>query len=74
MQLHPGEFVGQTVEASIPYFRTTTQQTNPSKSFHISSFTQTDKSDGMSSAIVANFRAVRQETANVVSRYPNLYS
>lgn len=73
VQLQPGEFIGQTVESTIPYFRTNTRRTNPLKSICISSFIQIDEPGDMSSAINDNFRIVRQEAASIVSRYPNLY-
>ena len=72
MQLQPGEFIGQTVESSIPYFRAQTRKARARKTYAITAFSswgQTNKKD----ITQANFQRVRVEVKAIVQRYPNLY-
>ena len=73
MQLQPGEFVGQTVEASIPYFRAKTKETRVRQQYGIAPFASLDGSVSMQAAMQENFKRVRKEVKDVVQRYPNLY-
>ncbi len=73
MQLQPGEFVGQTVESSIPYFRAQTKETKVRQQYGIESFASLAGSANMQPAMDANFRQVRKEVKAVVQHYPNLY-
>ena len=73
MQLQPGEFVGQTVESSLPYFRAQTKETKVQQQYGIESFASLAGSVSMQSAMDANFRQVRKEVKAVVQHYPNLY-
>ena len=73
MQLRPGEFIGQTVEASIPYFQAQVRETKVRQQYGIESFASLVGSTNLQSAMQANFRQVRKEVKVVVQRYPNLY-
>ena len=73
MQLQPGEFVGQTVESSIPFFRAQTKETKIRQQYGIKSFASLAESASMQSAMDVNFRQVRKEVKAVVQHYPNLY-
>lgn len=73
MQLQPGEFVGQSVESTIPYFRAQTQETKSNQKFKIKSFTRTD-SNIYSSMVENNYQKVRKEVSSIVQHYPNVYS
>ena len=74
MQLQPGEFVGQTVESSLPYFRAQTKETKVRQQYGIESFASLAGSADMQAALQENFRLVRKEVKAVVLRYPNLYA
>ena len=73
MQLQPGEFVGQTVESSLPYFRAQTRETKVRQQYGIESFASLAGSANMQSAMDVNFRQIRKEVKEVVQHYPNLY-
>ena len=68
MQLQPGEFVGQTVEASIPYFRAQTKEIKVRQQYGITPFISSARSISMQAALQANFRQVRKEVKAVVQR------
>jgi hypothetical protein len=72
MQLQPGEFVGQTVEASIPYFRAQIRQTTVGCLYQITPFAEI-KPLHHQRLIAANFQRVRWETVATVRQYPNIY-
>ncbi|MGB3779023.1 MAG: type IV secretory system conjugative DNA transfer family protein, partial [Tunicatimonas sp.] len=74
MQLQPGEFVGQTVESNLPYFRAQVRETKVRQQYGISSFASLAGSVSMQAAMQENFRQVRKDVKAVVQRYPNLYS
>ena len=74
MQLQPGEFIGQTVEASISYFRAQTKETKVRQQYGITSFASLAGSAAMRLLTQENFRRVRKEVATVVKLYPNLYA
>ena len=71
MQLQPGEFIGQTVEANLPYFRAQTRETRSRTSYRLTAFTQSEQT--LRSATLANFQRVRQQVAAIVQHYPNIY-
>ena len=73
MQLQSGEFIGQTVESSIPYFRAQTKEAKIRQQYGIESFASLAGSAGMQPAMQANFQRVRKEVKAVVQHYPNLY-
>jgi len=68
MQLSPGEFVGQTVESAIPYFRAQTRWKKESVTYGIAPFTSVTHQD-----LSAHFTQIRQQVATIVQRYPNIY-
>ncbi len=72
MQLQPGEFVGQTVESSIPYFRAQVRQTTAGCLYQITPFAEI-KSLHYQQLITANFQRIRREAATTVRQYPNIY-
>ena len=72
MQLQPGEFVGQTVEASLPYFRAQVRQTTAGCLYQITPFAEI-KSLHYQRLITANFQRIRRETVTTVRQYPNIY-
>ena len=74
MQLQPGEFVGQTVESNLPYFRAQVRETKVRQQYGIANFASLNGSISMQPAMQENFRRVRKEVKAVVQRYPNLYS
>ena len=74
MQLQPGEFIGQTVESTIPYFRAQTKETKVRQPYGITRFASLAGSMDMRVATQANFQQVRKEVAAVVRLYPNLYA
>ena len=73
MQLRPGEFIGQTVEASIPYFRAQTKETKV-RQYGIESFASLAGSASLQAAVQANFQRVKKKVKAVVQCYPNLYA
>ena len=73
MQLQPGEFIGQTVESTIPYFRAQTRQTKTPQTNAITTFSSFGSTATMNSIVQANFQRVRKEVATTLQRYPNLY-
>nr|WKN38676.1 type IV secretory system conjugative DNA transfer family protein [Tunicatimonas sp. TK19036] len=73
MQLRPGEFIGQTVESSIPYFRAQTRPAIIKPSDPLQAFATGERAD-LTQLVDANFRQVRKEVAAVVGRYPNVYT
>lgn len=74
MQLQPGEFIGQTVEASIPYFATKTHQVAVRQQYRLTSFTCFKNDNARSAVIKRNFHIVRDEVGRTIKRYPNIYS
>ena len=73
MQLQPGEFIGQTVESSRPYFRAQTQEMKVSSAYGITAFSNFGGAERQTQVIQANFRRVRKEVMATVRRYPNIY-
>jgi hypothetical protein len=73
MQLHPGEFVGQTVEASIPYFNTKTIETAVRQQYHLTSLAYFEDGGGQLEMTRRNFGKIREEAVRTVKRYPNVY-
>ena len=74
MQLQPGEFIGQTVESSTPYFRAQTKETKIQQQYGIARFASLAGSVSTQAAMQENFRRVRKEVKAVVQRYPNFYA
>ena len=74
VQLQPGEFIGQTVEASIPYFATKTHQIAVRQHYRLTSFTCFKDDNARSAVIKKNFDSVRGEVGRAIKRYPNIYS
>ena len=74
MQLQPGEFIGQTVESGVPYFRAQTKEINTRQQYGITSFSSLAGLANIQTATQVNFRQVRKEVAAVVKLYPNLYA
>ena len=73
MRLRPGEFVGQTVESSIPYFWTQTRETTARQHHDIAPFAQFENEKERHQILAANFGTVRRQVAELVSSYPNIY-
>ena len=73
MQLHPGEFVGQTVESTISFFRAQTREAKVRQPYSITGFASVG-TGVLQAATQANFRQVRKEVATVIRLYPNLYA
>ena len=73
MRLGPGEFVGQTVESSIPYFWTQTKETTTRQHYELTSFARFVNEKEQRQLLTANFEKVRRRVAGVVSSYPNIY-
>ena len=71
MQLRPGEFIGQTVESSRPYFRAQTQEMKVSSAYGITAFSNFGGAERQ--IMQANFGRVRKEVMATVRRYPNIY-
>ena len=74
MQLSPGEFVGQTVESSLPYFRAQVRETRARQHYGITRFTSLAGADSIPAVIQTNFQRVRKEVSRIVQHYPNIYS
>ena len=72
MQLRPGEFIGQTVEASTPYFRAQTAETRARLTYAITAFSSLERAD-TNGILRTNFQQVRTEVRAVVQHYPNIY-
>ena len=73
MQLQPEEFVGQTVESSLPYFQAQVRETKVQQQYGIESFASLAGSADMQPVMQENFRRVRKEVKAAVQNYPNLY-
>ena len=73
MQLNPGEFIGQTVESSIPYFRAKTKLPLKATQYSIASFVKVQQKDTLGMKVKQNFWNIRNEVASIVKRYPNVY-
>jgi len=72
MQLQPGEFIGQSVESTILYFRAQTKLIKPKQNYHIKDFTRIE-GNTKSTTIQDNFQKVRKEVEGIVQQYPNIY-
>ncbi|MEO0331363.1 MAG: hypothetical protein AAF223_06735 [Bacteroidota bacterium] len=73
MQLNPGEFIGQTVESSIPYFRAKTKLSLKATQYSIASFVKVQQKDTLGMKVKQNFWNIRNVVASIVKRYPNVY-
>ena len=73
MQLQPGEFVGQTVESSIPYFSSRTVETTSRQQYAIAPFCHFTSGKAQMEMIKENFKQVRSEVTQLIKRYPNIY-
>ena len=73
MQLQPGQFIGQTVESSLPYFWAQTKLTKAKQRYTLDSF-KVFEQNSQQAIITANFQTIRQEVADIVKRYPNVYA
>ena len=73
MQLQPGEFIGQTVESSLPYFRAQTRETKASQTHEITTFSSFGGTTDKDTIVQANFQQVRREVGTTIQRYPNIY-
>ncbi len=72
MQLQPGEFIGQSVESTIPYFRAQTQQVKSKQKYQIEGFASIEEATG-AAALDENFQKIRKEVEGIVQQYPNIY-
>jgi hypothetical protein len=70
MQLRPGEFVGQTVESSLPYFHARTRLSKSRQSL-LQAFSSFEDESSLQKILQANFERVRREVGEVVKVYPN---
>jgi hypothetical protein len=70
MRLRPGEFVGQTVESSLPYFHARTRL-GKIKHAALQAFSSFEDESSMQKILQANFQRVRREVGEVVKGYPN---
>ncbi|MEQ9443898.1 MAG: type IV secretory system conjugative DNA transfer family protein [Cyclobacteriaceae bacterium] len=73
MQLSPGEFIGQTVESRLPYFRAQTRWQPASKQYAITPFVKISPGTTLNEEVAHNFRKIRSEVARIVRLYPNIY-
>ena len=73
MQLHPGEFVGQTVESSIPFFRTRTVETTFRQHYAVAPFNRFADGNAQREIVKKNFNRVKLEISQVIKQYPNIY-
>jgi len=71
MQLQPGEFIGQSVESTIPYFRAQTKLIKPNTNYQIKDFSRIE-GNTKSSTIQYNFQKIRKEVDRIVQQYPNI--
>jgi len=72
MQLQPGEFIGQSVESTIPYFRAQTQQVKSKQKYQIKGFASIEEAT-RTAALYENFQKIRKEVEGIVQQYPNIY-
>ena len=72
MQLQPGQFIGQTVESSLPYFWARTKLTKAQEHYALDSF-KVFEQNSQQAIISTNFQNIRKEVAGIVKRYPNIY-
>lgn len=70
MQLQPGEFVGQTVESTIPYFWTRVKKSQVSNQHPIAPFAIIEEKEKI---LLLNFQQKRKEAEQIIEQYPNLY-
>ncbi|WPP51767.1 type IV secretory system conjugative DNA transfer family protein [Catalinimonas niigatensis] len=70
MQLQAGEFVGQTVESTLPYFWTRFKKKQVSNQHPIAPFASIEEKEKI---LLLNFKQVRKEAEQIIERYPNLY-
>ncbi|MEK6478324.1 type IV secretory system conjugative DNA transfer family protein [Catalinimonas sp. 4WD22] len=68
MQLQPGEFVGQTVESTIPYFWSRVKRRGFENSRYLTAFTHFEGQD-IQKMLQANFKRVRGEVEHIVKHY-----
>ena len=73
MRLRPGEFVGQTVESTIPYFWTQTVETKTQTYCTLIPFSSFGDEEVLRRMLTANFEKVRREVMYIVVSYPNIY-
>ncbi|MEM9930131.1 MAG: type IV secretory system conjugative DNA transfer family protein [Bacteroidota bacterium] len=73
MQLAPGEFIGQTVESKLPYFRARTRLPRDSARYSITPFVIGRPGTSLHEQVAQNFRCIRAEVASIVRLYPNIY-
>ena len=73
MQLNPGEFIGQTVESRLPYFRAQTRLSRDTARYSITSFVKGRPGTTLSDQVAQNFRRIRSEVTAIVKLYPNIY-
>ena len=73
MQLSPGEFIGQTVESQLPYFRAKTKLPQESRQYSVATFVEVRKGTVLDNEVQQNFKQIRTKAANIVRRYPNVY-
>ncbi|MDF9799080.1 hypothetical protein OKW21_004343 [Catalinimonas alkaloidigena] len=70
MQFQPGEFVGQTVESTMPYFWTRVKKSQVSNQHPIAPFASIEEKEKI---LLLNFRQIRKEAEQIIEQYPNLY-
>lgn len=71
MQLQPGEFVGQTVESTIPYFWSSVKRSDIKSSHYLTAFTQFE-GQNIQQVLQANFKRVRQEVEQIIQQHHNI--
>src|SRR5690606_18645134 len=70
MQLYPGEFVGQTVESSIPYFRAQTKYYPLNVGYALEEFAGIE-GNSFTKLIQNNFHQIREDVTVIIQQYPN---
>ncbi|MGD1894600.1 MAG: type IV secretory system conjugative DNA transfer family protein [Cyclobacteriaceae bacterium] len=73
MQLAPGEFIGQTVESKLPYFRARTRLPREAVRYSITPFVMGRLGTTLNDQVARNFQHIRSEAASIVKLYPNIY-
>ena len=72
MQLQSGEFVGQTVESTIPYFWSRVKRSDIKGSQYLTAFTLFE-GQNIQKMLQANFKRVRSEVEQIIKQHHNIY-
>ncbi|WKN44886.1 type IV secretory system conjugative DNA transfer family protein [Tunicatimonas pelagia] len=73
IRLQTGEFVGQTVETTIPYFWTQTIETTSPQCYDLAPFVNFRGQKDQNQILSLNFKRVRREVSQIIANYPNIY-